>query len=422
MKHLTLLSFIMPALMFLSGTTNNAVTHRTAQVQILNNTGKVINYAKVYHKYSDVYKNMQEWNHIGISARSSSMKVDYNTGFGTTGRDWWLVVWTTEHGSNSALLSYTNPQNARSFIDGFEMVWKEVTPVMVAGVVGTSCLVAGCGPAAPFAAMAGAAVSSQIFGRMMNGESTAGFKQHILTSEDENLVTTIHLNSDGSVLFESKSGKSRTNAKQTVMHNNGVSVTPASTSLASQTGTLTYGAPYYIRNQYGPGSYLDTCGHATCTSGTKYGVVTNEQPNREGSETGTWVPMSANGKQNGEPIRSGDIVYLKNVYGGGTYLDSCGHASCTAGTKYGVCTNENPNRGNENTGQWQIIGINKSTGQTLSANDKVYLKNIYGGGTYLDTCNTAECTAGTLYGVVTHQEANRGGAGTGTWMLQQASQ
>lgn len=193
-------------------------THRRARVQVWNATGGVLNYVRVFHKYSDVYRNEQEWRHVPTgSVANGSMTVDYNTGFGTTGKDWWLVVWASERGTSSASLRYTDPQNGRAFIDGLEMVWKEVTPVVMAAAVGTACFAAGCGPAAPFAAMAGAAVSSQVFGRMMNSESTAGFKQHILRSEDARGTTTIEIRGDGSVAFVSPSGRSTTGSRLEVM-------------------------------------------------------------------------------------------------------------------------------------------------------------------------------------------------------------
>lgn len=193
-------------------------THRQAKVVVKNKTGKVINYVKVYHKYSDVFKNHQEWYHVPSGGTTNgAMIVDYNTGAFTTGRDWWIVVWTTERDQSSANIHYTDPANARAFIDGFELVWKEATPIAVAAVTGAACFVAGCGPAAPVAAVAGATLSSQVFGRMMNSESTAGFKQHILRSDDESGTNVIEIYPNGKVRFVSNSGVSETKYTSSVV-------------------------------------------------------------------------------------------------------------------------------------------------------------------------------------------------------------
>ena len=115
----------------------------------------------------------------------------------------------------------------------------------------------------------------------------------------------------------------------------------------------------------------------------------------------------------------GDVYHVRNSYGGGSYLDSCGHAQCTSGTLYGVMTHSKPDRDGVGTGKWKILSAtSKTAGQALVANEEVYLQNVYGGGSYLDTCGTAQCTSGTRYGVMTNSKKDRDGVGTGKWAFQ----
>ncbi|KAL6900490.1 hypothetical protein GGI43DRAFT_383964 [Trichoderma evansii] len=61
---------------------------RTATVSIRNNTSKPIFAVSLLHKYSDVYKNRKEWAAIAAGdVTNETLKVEYNTGFFTTGRD-----------------------------------------------------------------------------------------------------------------------------------------------------------------------------------------------------------------------------------------------------------------------------------------------------------------------------------------------
>ncbi len=195
-----------------------------------------------------------------------------------------------------------------------------------------------------------------------------------------------------------------------------------STSPTTLVASLKYGDRYYIKNSYGNGSYLETCGHATCVNGTKYNVVTHTEPNRGGHNTGTWIIQSASGKRTGAPVLVGDIIYLKNVYGGGTYLETCGFGSCTNGTTYNVVTHTEANRGGQNTGKWKIVTATASAiGSQVTTNTPVYLKNMHSTGSYLDTCGHGSCTSGTKYNVTTNKQANRGGHNTGKWSFLQTT-
>lgn len=181
---------------------------------------------------------------------------------------------------------------------------------------------------------------------------------------------------------------------------------------------VTYGAKNYIKNSYG-GSFLDTCANSNCTSTSKYGVVTDTQPDRASVGTGKWIIESAAGKMYGSTVKVGDTVYLKNVYGGGSYLDSCGNSNCTASSTYGVVTDANRDRGGVGTGKWVIeSATGKAVGSVLQARDEVFLKNKYSAGSYLDTCGNSNCTATSKYGVCTDDNQDRAGVGTGRWAFQ----
>ncbi|MFK7980896.1 MAG: phosphatidylinositol-specific phospholipase C domain-containing protein [Saprospiraceae bacterium] len=184
--------------------------------------------------------------------------------------------------------------------------------------------------------------------------------------------------------------------------------------------TLKYGDSYYLKNLHYQGSYLDACGLASCGNGTKYAVITHSQPNRDGYKTGTWIVLSVTGKSIGTPVLVGDVVYLKNVYNGGTYLDTCGPGGgCDKGTKYNVTTNTSANRVNHKTSHWQIVAATgASNGSPVNTNQTIHLKNLYGQGSYLDCCGLASCGQGAKYKVSTNASANRANQKTGHWAFQ----
>ena len=189
--------------------------------------------------------------------------------------------------------------------------------------------------------------------------------------------------------------------------------------LASTGQDVKYGSSNYIKNSYNGGSFLDTCSSSSCTATSRYGVVTDANPDRASVGTGKWIIKSATGKTDGSVVKIGDVVYLKNMYSGGSFLDACSSSSCTATSRYGVVTDANPDRAGLGTGKWTIeSATGKTTGSALQARDEVYLKNMYSGGSYLDVCNSSSCTATSRYGVVTDANPDRAGLGTGKWSFQ----
>ncbi|WP_437817647.1 hypothetical protein [Sorangium sp. So ce1078] len=183
---------------------------------------------------------------------------------------------------------------------------------------------------------------------------------------------------------------------------------------------LKYGDRVHIQNGYQnwQGGYLDTCGNST--TGIKYGVSTADTPARADG-TGTWEILSATGKAKGQDVLSGDIIYLKNLYGGdGGYLDVAGDASpdpCT----YQVGTAAKPDRDSNGTSRWRVFAQTSSpTDNKVREDDVVHLFNetTYNNapGGFLDTYGTASGNAaGNKYGVVTSAYADRTGEGTSSW-------
>ncbi len=169
-------------------------------------------------------------------------------------------------------------------------------------------------------------------------------------------------------------------------------------------GPLKYGNTYHIQNAYSNwGSYLDTCDHASCGDNL-YNVSASATPTRA-SGTGTWEILSASKKEAGSSVLFGDSVYLKNKYSSGSYLDTCGHASC-GGNLYNVSTSATPTRA-PGTGTWIILSASgKAVGSEVLPDDSVHLKNKYSSGSYLDTCGHASC-GGNLYNVSTSATPNR---------------
>lgn len=101
-------------------------TKQTALFKVLNKTPNAISGLSISHKYSDVYKNQFDWEGTVPAGKISSeaMTVEYNTGFGTTGRDWWQVTYHRDQpGSvrpNEVKMWYTDPTNFRDIIDFLE--------------------------------------------------------------------------------------------------------------------------------------------------------------------------------------------------------------------------------------------------------------------------------------------------------------
>ncbi|RMZ68373.1 Transmembrane amino acid transporter family [Pyrenophora seminiperda CCB06] len=181
------------------------ITKRSAKIQVKNNTPYDISGVGLAHMYSDVYSGTKTWETIPAGGTSDALTVHYNTGFLTTGRDWWAISW---HNANEAIAHdsmsqcYSNPNNFRDFMDFLESVGPNAIAVALEAV----------GIAQPelekVAEVAGIAADT-LCKLMLNSAKTDGFKQHILR-EDEGVVTTIQINGDKTINFLSVSGRSDT--------------------------------------------------------------------------------------------------------------------------------------------------------------------------------------------------------------------
>lgn len=179
-------------------------TKRTAYVKIENRTGQDILAVNVIHKYSDNYVNRLNWSDIPTGSMvNDAQGVEYNTGFMTTGRDWWQVSWITKDNT----MYVTSPQNFRGLMDIMERTAIELSgPIAkIAEEISTSS------PDAKIQAAATATiVLTKIADQVLNTATTEGFKQHILREEDSKEENRIVLHPGDKVEFLSKSGKSET--------------------------------------------------------------------------------------------------------------------------------------------------------------------------------------------------------------------
>lgn len=183
--------------------TAEAVTHREAYATIYNETPDPILSVSLLHKYSDNYKNHQEYPVIqpnGVFAYPFC-RVDFNTGFGTTGRDWWAVSWYTQDLKHYC---YTDPNNFRGFFD----VVDHVAPGLITAVVAVAAAVITEGDveSAQKAGELAWATTNELF----NTEGTKGYKQHILRSDDGQRFVDFHIKANGGVEIRSPSGVSNT--------------------------------------------------------------------------------------------------------------------------------------------------------------------------------------------------------------------
>lgn len=194
---------------FIYGGVAMAATNRSATVNIMNLTGEPI-VAAYAHKYSNKFKDegtTSSKQPVGVGLIQKAGKARFRTGFGTTGKDWWIVSFVDDRGC--AYVS--SPRNARKFVDGLEKSAIYTGGILVE--VGVSTAVAGLLDPEPVGKIAGgilggitAGLGATMVG-LSNTESTAGFKQHILRGKDTSILIMINKKN---AIFQSKSGKSTT--------------------------------------------------------------------------------------------------------------------------------------------------------------------------------------------------------------------
>lgn len=161
-------------------------TKMQCKVAIKNNASFDIKNVYVVHKYSDNYKEKLNFSSVPSGSQSNyhNTPVEFNVGFGTTGKDWWYISFETSNG-----LYHSNPNNFRAVFDFFDDAIN--LTAKIAGKVDKKAAIAG-------------AIATELF----NTEKTSGFKQHILRSEDTRC--TINIYNHGKIVISSKSGDSET--------------------------------------------------------------------------------------------------------------------------------------------------------------------------------------------------------------------
>eukprot|EP00922_Rhytidocystis_sp_ex-Travisia-forbesii_P005129 GHVS01007506.1.p1 GENE.GHVS01007506.1~~GHVS01007506.1.p1 ORF type:complete len:327 (+),score=40.93 GHVS01007506.1:198-1178(+) len=218
------------------GAKQRSDSNSTASVRVVNEIGQDVSGVTVVHKYSDDdLADKKIWDHIknGESCDDSLNVWWYNTtGVPTNGTNWWKVFWYNKNGSN---FYQTDPQNFPGVIDGLERFAQTAVPLLlpIGEANGTEQAAGTTGGAIPPLTIA----ARKNLQYVLNSESTSGFSQHTLRSEDANETTDIVLRRDGKVTFQSKSGNSTTATK---IGNTGVSILQNITSEVSprQSGGL----------------------------------------------------------------------------------------------------------------------------------------------------------------------------------------
>jgi len=180
------------------------VTTRTAQAVVQNYTNVPIKSVSLVHKYSNNHKNLGKWPWLAHGESSTPLDVQYNTGAFTTGRDWWLVSW---YSADYKTRYYSAPNNFRAGFDSLEQV---AGPGLFDVISAAQTAASSAGTVVKVAATVATNVAAATVSGAFNGESTDGFKQHILRGEDANRVTEVALHADGSVHWRSASGNSAT--------------------------------------------------------------------------------------------------------------------------------------------------------------------------------------------------------------------
>jgi hypothetical protein len=180
------------------------MTDRTANAVIRNETGVDIGSVSLIHKYSDNYVDAKQWDGIlpTGSTTDPALVVRYHTGFLTTGMDWWRVTWVNA----DKQLCMTDPNNFQGIFNMVEGLlkdnasWAELKLLQEAPESGEG---------APFL-VAGAGVIKALDAFVLNNESTVGFKENMLRSDDAGQTVTVTLKADKTVTISSPSGSSDT--------------------------------------------------------------------------------------------------------------------------------------------------------------------------------------------------------------------
>ena len=124
------------------------------------------------HKSSDDHKNLGKWPSLAHRESSTPLDVQYNTGWFTTGRDWWLVSWySTDYQTRYC----STPNNFRAGIDSLE---QNAGPIFFTAVSAAQKVSSYVGAVVEAATTAVSTVASVTGPEAFSEETTDGFKLH----------------------------------------------------------------------------------------------------------------------------------------------------------------------------------------------------------------------------------------------------
>ena len=165
---------------------------------------------------------------------------------------------------------------------------------------------------------------------------------------------------------------------------------------ATANSQVKIGSAVHLRNQLSEDAgYLDAWGlvkskpeFADVVSELMF-VATHPNPDRQ-TGSGSWEIVSATGKRDGEPLKYGDRVHLRNLQPDAGYLDNCGWVKdlrvfrdFNKFEKFAVFTTDSENR-DAGTGTWIVGSDDKFEGDQVMLDDYIFLENGFAGGGYLN--------------------------------------
>ena len=173
-------------------------TQNTASAVIANTSSRTFVSIGLSHKYSDVYSSKASWETLAPGQTSSpALEVQYNTGFGTTGEDWWFLLAVDSQGN----VWNTDPDNARWLWDKVDWGISNFGDAIADMLDASGPETLGAGDVA--------GVLLQVLTAATNDSSTEGYKEFLLRDEDAGGTVTITL-TDDNIHFAAPSGTADT--------------------------------------------------------------------------------------------------------------------------------------------------------------------------------------------------------------------